>query len=91
MFIPSIITGLIILSAGIYMFISGQKKTKLLEKYEQENRSSDGTVHFDSLESSRTHGANKNLFRVIFVMGIFTGIFGAVLIGYGLNLFSYPN
>jgi hypothetical protein len=39
---------------------------------------------------SRTHGANKNLYRVIIIMGFFTGLFGLILIGYGLNFFIYP-
>jgi hypothetical protein len=90
MFIPSIITGCIILSAGIFMFTAGRKKAKLLEKYEQENKSSDGIVQFDSIELSRTHGANKNLCTVIIIMGFFTGLFGAILLGYGFNLFPYP-
>jgi hypothetical protein len=85
-----IITGCIFLSAGIFMVIKGRKKTKLLEKYEQENRSSDGSIQFDSIELSRTHGANKNLYRVIIIMGFFTGLFGLILIGYGLNFFIYP-
>jgi len=84
-----LITGVIILSAGIFMVITGFKKTKLLEKYEQENRSLDGSIQFDNIESSRTHGANKNLYRVIIIMGFFTGIFGLILIGYGVNFFIY--
>ena len=84
-----IVTGCIILSAGIFMMITGRKKTKLLEKYELENRSSDGTVQFDSIEQSRTHGANKNLYKVIITMGFFTGLFGMILIGYGLNIFTH--
>jgi hypothetical protein len=82
-----IVTGCIILSAGILMFIIGRKKTKLLEKYEQEHKSSDGSIQFDNIVLSRTHGANKNLYRVIIVMGFFTGLFGLILIGYGLNFF----
>ena len=85
-----IITGCIILSAGIFMVIKGRKKTKLLEKYEHEHRSSDGSIQFKNIESSRTHGANKNLYRVIIIMGFFTGLFGLILIGYGLNFFIYP-
>ena len=88
---PSIITGCIILLAGICMFITGRKKSKLLEKYEQEHCSSDGTVKFDSTALSRTHGANKNLYRVITIMGFFTGLFGLILIGYGLHFFTYPS
>jgi len=83
------ITGCIFLSAGIFMIIKGRKKNKLLEKYEQENRSSDGLVQFDNIESSRTHGANKNLYRVIIIMGFFTGLFGLILIGYGVNFFIH--
>ncbi|MCP3871959.1 MAG: hypothetical protein GY699_02245 [Desulfobacteraceae bacterium] len=89
MFIPAFVTGCIFLSAGIFMVIKGRKKTKLLEKYEQENRSSDGTIQFDNIELSRTHGANKNLYRVIVAMGFSTGLFGVILIGYGVNLFTY--
>jgi hypothetical protein len=85
-----IITGCIFLSAGIFMVIKGRKKNKILEKYEQENRSSDGSIQFDRMELSRTHGANKNLYRVIIIMGFFTGLFGLILIGYGLNFFIYP-
>ncbi len=79
-----ITTGCIILSAGIFMMLNGRKKTKLLEQYEQENRSSDGTIQFDSIESSRTHGAKKNLYKVIIIMGFFTGLFGLIFIGYGV-------
>ena len=89
MFMPSIITGCIILLAGICIFITGRKKSKLLEKYEQEHRASDGTVKFDSTASSLTHGANKNLYRVITIMGFFTGFFGMIFIGYGLYFFTY--
>jgi hypothetical protein len=85
-----IITGCIFLSAGIFMVIKGLKNTKLLKKYEQENRSSDGSIQFNSIELSRTHGANKNLYRVIIIMGFFTGLFGLILIGYGLDFFIYP-
>ncbi len=84
------ITGCIFLSAGIFMVIKGFKKTKLLKRYEQENRSSDGSIQFDSMALSRTHGANKNLYRVIIIMGFFTGLFGLILMGYGLNFFIYP-
>ena len=85
-----IITGCIFLSAGMFMMIKGRKRNKLLEKYEQENQSSDGSIQFDSIELSRTHGANKNLYRVIIIMGFFTGLFGLILIGYGVNFFIYP-
>ncbi len=84
-----IITGCIFLSAGMFMMIKGRKKNKFLEKYEQENLSSDGSIQFNSIELSRTHGANKNLYRVIIIMGFFTGLFGLILIGYGLNFFIY--
>jgi hypothetical protein len=89
MFMPSLITGCIILLAGICMFITGRKKSKLLKKYEQDHRSSDGTVKFDSITLSLTHGANKNLYRVITIMGFFTGVFGMIFIGYGLHFFTY--
>lgn len=85
-----IITGCIFLTAGIFMVIKGRKKTKLLEKYEQENLSSDGSIQFNSIDLSRTHGANRNLYRVIIIMGFFTGLFGLILMGYGLNFFIYP-
>ena len=74
----------------MFMVIKGRKKTKLLEKYEQENRSLDGSIQFNSIELSRTHGANRNLYRVIIIMGFFTGLFGLILIGYGLDFFIYP-
>ncbi len=83
------VTGCIILSAGIFMVVNGCKKTKLLKKYEQENKSSDGSIQFASMQLSRTHGANKNLYKVIIAMGFFTGLFGLILIGYGLNFFIY--
>ena len=84
------VTGCIILSAGIFMVIKSRKKTKLLEKYEQENRSSDGSIQFDSIQLSRTHGADKNLYRVIIIMGVFTGLFGLIFMGYGLIFFISP-
>lgn len=90
MFIPAIFTGAVILSAGIYMFVKGRKNNRLLEKYEFENRDQDGVIYFKSKESSRTHGANKNLSKVITIMGVFTGLFGFILLGYGFNLFVYP-
>ncbi len=85
-----IITGCIFLSAGMFMVIKGRQKAKLLEKYEQENQSSDGSIQFDNIELLRTHGANKNLYRVIIIMGFFTGLFGLILMGYGFNFFIYP-
>ncbi len=85
-----IVTGCIILSAGIFMVVNGRKKTILLKKYEQDNQSSDGSIQFINIKSSRTHGANKNLYTVIIAMGFFTGLFGLILIGYGLNFFIYP-
>ncbi len=89
-YISAVITGCIILAGGGYMFSKGRNTTRLLKKYEQENRSSDGTVQFDDIASSRTHVANTNLARVITVMGFFTALFGLSLLGYGLGLFSYP-
>ncbi|MCP4673880.1 MAG: hypothetical protein GY857_21535 [Desulfobacula sp.] len=85
-----LVTGCIIVSAGIFMVIRGLKKTKLLKKYEQENQSSDGSIHFANKTLSRTHGADKNLYRVIIVMGFFTGLFGLIFMGYGLRFFIYP-
>jgi len=86
MFLP---TGCIILAAGIYMLIRGRNKTNDLKKYENENLLSDGTVYFDDIKASRTHGANKNFYRVLTVMGFFTGIFGLIFISYGLNIFTH--
>ncbi len=86
MFLP---TGCVILAVGIYMVIKGRNTTNALKKYENENHLLDGTVYFDDIKSSRTHGANKNLYRVITVMGFFTGIFGLIFIGYGLNIFTH--
>ena len=90
MFISAVITGCVILSAGIYMFTKGRNTTNRLKKYEKENRDPEGTIQFDNLASSRTHMANKNLARVITVMGFFTALFGLSLLGYGLGLFAYP-
>ena len=89
-FISAVITGCIILSAGVYMFLKGRNKTRLLKQYEQENRAPDGTVEFDDIASSRTHMANTNLARVITIMGFFTALFGLSLLGYGFGLFAYP-
>lgn len=88
--IPFIVTGCVILSAGFYMVKKGRKNLKSLKEYEQENQASDGTVKFDNIQQSRSHGANKNLFRMILVMGCFTGLFGLILMGYGFNLFQHP-
>ncbi len=86
MFLP---TGCVILAVGIFMVIKGRNKTNELKKYENENLRSDGTVYFDDIQASRTHGANRNLYRVIMAMGFFTGIFGLILMGYGLNIFTH--
>jgi preprotein translocase subunit SecG len=85
-----LITGCIILSLGIFMVFRGRKKNQLLKKYEQANRSSDGSIQFGSIQLSRTHGANKNLNRVITIMGVFTALFGLIFIGYGLDFFYIP-
>jgi hypothetical protein len=87
MFIP---TGSVIVALGIYMITRGRKNMRRLKKYEQENRSSDGTVQFDDIESQRTHGANKNLCKVIMALGFFAGVFGLIFIGYGLDIFTHP-
>lgn len=86
MFLP---TGCIILATGIYMVIKGRNKTNELKKYEDQNRLPDGIVQFNDIEASRTHGANRNLYKVITVMGFFTGLFGTIFIGYGLNIFTH--
>ena len=90
MFIPSIITGCVILYAGIFMFRKGRKKTQQLTQYEKDNRNPDGSIYFKDVALSRTHGANKNLSMVVTIMGFFTTVFGIILITYGLNIFSYP-
>ena len=84
-----LITGCIIMAAGIFMVRKGRGASRSLSRYEDENRLEDGTVHFKNIESSRTHGANKNLSKVITALGFFTGLFGLILIGYGLNIFTH--
>ena len=84
-----LLTGCAILATGIYMFIKGRNKTRTLKKYEAENRLSDDTVYFDTIEASRTHAANKNLYRVITAMGFFTGFFGLIFISYGVKIFTH--
>ena len=90
MLIRFLIVGSIILAIGIFMVIKGRKETSTLKTYEFENRSSDGEVHFNTLESSRIHGANKALYLVITVFGFFTGVFGVILLGYGFGVFQHP-
>jgi hypothetical protein len=51
-----------------------------------ENRSSDGVVKFDSLESSRIHAANKGLYKVISFVGFVVGILGVIILATGLGL-----
>ena len=80
------IVGSIILAASIFMVKKGRKETIALEKYEIENRGPDGLVNFDSIESSRTHTANKGLYKVITIVGWFVGLFGIIILGTGLNL-----
>ena len=82
-------TGCLILAIGIYMVIKGRNKNNNLKKYEDENRLADGMVYFNNIEAERTHGANRNLYRVITVMGFFTGFFGLIFIGYGLSIFTH--
>ncbi|MBT3175703.1 MAG: hypothetical protein HOG03_05110 [Desulfobacula sp.] len=82
-------TGCVILATGIYMVIKGRNKNNNLKKYEDENRLADGMVYFKNIEASRTHGAKRNLYRVITVMGFFTGLFGLIFIGYGVNIFTH--
>ena len=86
MLIRAFVVGSIILAAGIFMVIKARKSISSLEKYELENQSSDGKVNFDSSASSRTHYANKNLYKVIFYTGSFVGLFGLVFLGYGFVL-----
>jgi len=86
--IPFIITGCVIFSASVYLVRKSQKNIKSLEEYEQKNRAPDGTVNFSSIQQSRTHGANRHLLKVILMVGYFIGLFGLILIGYGLNLFQ---
>ena len=84
-----LITGLIILTAGIFMVRKGRTGTRDLARYENENRLEDGSIYFKDIESQRTHGANKNLSTVISAMGFFTAVFGLILIGYGLGIFTH--
>lgn len=70
------------------MFIKGRNNTNDLKKYEEENLLSDGTVYFADIRASRIHSSNRNLFRVITALGFFTGFFGLIFIGYGLNIFT---
>ncbi len=86
MIIRALIVGSIILAIGIYMVLTALKKTADLKQYEDENRDSYDKVHFDSIESSRTHSANRNLYRMIGITGFFVGFFGVIFIGYGFNL-----
>ena len=86
MIIRSLVTGSIILAIGIYMVLTALKKTAALKRYEDENRDSDDKVYFDTKESSRTHAANRNLYRMIGITGFFVGFFGVIFIGYGFNL-----
>ncbi len=82
-----LLTGCVILAVGIFMFIKGWNQTNDLRRYEEENLNTDGTVYFANIHASRTHGANKNLYLILKVMGFFTSIFGLIFIGYGLNIF----
>lgn len=81
-----LLVGSIILAVSIFMVIMARKKTISLNKYELENRSSDGVVKFDSLESSRIHAANKGLYKVITVVGFVVGILGVIILATGLFL-----
>ena len=84
-----LLTGCIILATGLYMVIKGRNKTHDLKYYEDENRLPDGMVQFNNIEASRTHSANRNLYKVITVMGFFTGLFGIIFIVYGLIIFTH--
>jgi hypothetical protein len=90
MFLRAIITGLVILAGGIFLFTKGRGNARRLGRYEDDNRMNDGNIYFDSIEDSRTHGADRNLARVMSIMGFLTALFGLILLGYGFNLFSYP-
>ena len=80
------LVGSIILAISIFMVITARKKTTSLEKYESENRSPDGDVQFDSLESSRLHAANKGLYKVITVVGFVVGLLGLIILAAGVGL-----
>lgn len=64
--------------------VKGSKRYRRLEKYEQKNRTPDGEILFKSRADLRSHGAEKNLSKVIVIMGFFTGVSGMIFIGYGL-------
>ena len=86
MSIRILLVGGIILAISIFMFIKARKKKASLEKYEFENRSSDGVVKFDSLESSRMHAADKGLYKVIGIVGVVVGLLGVIVLAVGLGL-----
>ncbi len=86
MLIRALLIGSLFLLIGIFMVTKAYKKTKALKKYEFENSSSGGEVIFDSKASSRTHTANRNLYRVIGVFGFFVDLLGIIFIGYGFVL-----
>lgn len=81
-----LLVGTIILAISIFMVLTARKKTTSLNKYELENRSPDGEVKFDSLESSRIHAANKGLYKVITVIGFFVGLLGVIILATGVGL-----
>ncbi len=84
--IRALIVGSLFLLIGIFMVAKAYKETGTLKKYELENSASDGDVIFDSKASSRTHAANRNLYRVIGVFGFFVGLLGIIFMGYGFAL-----
>ncbi len=84
--IRALLTGSFIFVIGIFMVIKAYKGTKSLKKFEFEHCSSDGEVIFDSKASSRTHAANRNLYRVIGIFGFFVGLLGLVFVSYGFVL-----
>ena len=86
MLIRAFLVGSFILVAGIFMVVKARKNISSLEEYELEHRSSDGEVDFDSLKASRTHYADKNLYKVITYTGFFVGLFGVIVLGYGFFL-----
>ena len=65
---------------------NGGGKTTLLKLILGLLKPKDGEVIFDSITSSRTHAANRGLYRVIGVFGFFVGLFGVALWVAGFDL-----
>lgn len=85
MSIPAILLGSLFVAIGFFMVIKARKKTTALNKYELENRSSDGTVEFASIDLSRSHTADKGLYTVLSIVGFLVGILGVLLLVAGVN------